>query len=435
MFANVGFHISLFALCLHLVSAENEWTESVSSSPTLSPTLMGDYDCTLTNTFGQAVQVVLAFMVLIVLSTEYLVECVRAWYLNRTAKRDVFQFWFDVFKIACGAALSHLFNVLISMYLSSNGADECALYALAFVYEGSGVPFVQLFTYCVIRYAQTKKDSQFWIAVSTPGVYNHKPGEIKRQLNPWSWSFRTRFLLAMIPATLCLLLGIGLKWGFLVTYVGPIFGFMFFFSACYTTYNARMQVLTWCCIKTIEKGIWTGFVVAQSRYFEDWSIIMEMKDTQTQQELEAIYYVCLIPIAMNAFMFFMFSRISRLQLPCITVKDKRRSSREMEKFDMLEGLKVGVVFCLMMNSMLWLGCSLAFRQLNVIIVLLVSMLILPFVMCLALLFLGRYCVDRSYARSGYSSFRNEAQIKSNSVPLIPAEFNNEHTSSQLPSES
>jgi len=365
-------------------------------------------ECTLTNTFGQIIQVLLAFMVLIVLSTEYVVDVVRAWCEDKSRKRDVVQFWFDVFKISCGAAVSHLYNVLISMYLSGRGSggDECALYAIAFVYEGSGVPFVQLLTYCVIKYAETMEaQSTFWRAVSHPGQYNHDADKIIGELDFNNRSFQKNLIISLIPSALCLLLGIELNWSNVVTYVGPIFGFMFFFTCFYTTRDARYQVLTWCGIKIFEKGIWTAFVVAQASYFDNWSKEMELSDSH----LEAIYYVCLIPIAMNAFMFFMFSRISRLQLPCIRVKSHSRASIGSKSFDINEGLKVGVIFCILMNTVLWLACSLAFRDPEVVVVLLISMIILPLMMCSILLVVGSFIVNWRYS---------SALGSADAVPLI-----------------
>lgn len=351
-------------------------------------------ECTLTNSFGQSVQILVAFLVLIVLTAEYLVDVVHSWCVSKNPKREAIQFWFDVFKISCGAAVSHLFNFLISMYLSNEGGgDECALYALAFVYEGSGVPFVQLLTYCVVKYAETMKHVHFWAAISRPGEYGYDD-KLKRELNIRNRDCQKNLILALIPSSLCLLLGMELHWGFQVTYVGPFFTFMFFFTFFYTGYTARRQVFAWCVIKIFEKGIWTGFVVAQSKYFEEWSKLMELKSTH----MEAIYYVCLIPIAMNAFMFFMFSRISRLQLPCINVQPRSGSSSDKRRFDVGEGLRVGVIFCLIMNSVLWLACSLAFQNTQVIVVLLVSMVILPTMMCTILLFVGYMVVNWQYTK-------------------------------------
>jgi len=378
-------------------------------------------ECTLTNSFGQLVQVLVAFLVLIVLSTEYLADVISSWLLSKPRKRDVIQFWFDVFKISCGAAVSHLFNFLISMYLSNDGGgDECALYALAFVYEGSGVPFVQLLTYCVVKYAETMAiHSSAWGAISRPGEYNHDEEKMRSKLSVYNRNFQRNMFLALIPSALCLLLGMRLDWGYQVTYVGPIFSFMFFFTFFYTTYDARLQVLAWCGIKIFEKGLWTGFVVAQSTYFERWSELMELADSHR----EAIYYVCLIPIAMNAFMFFMFSRISRLQLPCTEVKARSRSSTDKRRFDVHEGLRVGVIFCAIMNSVLWLACSLAFRDTQVVVVLLISMLILPLMMCTILLFAGFLIVNWKYSKSICSV----EVCDSNAVPLISSDNSDKST--------
>jgi len=351
-------------------------------------------ECTLTDSFGQSVQVLVAFLVLIVLTTEYLVDVAKSSCLNKDPKREPIQFWFDVFKISCGAAVSHLFNFLISLYLSNEGGgDECALYALSFVYEGSGVPFVQLLTYCVVKYAESMAHVHFWDAISRPGQYGYDE-KLKSKLSIRNREFQKNVILALIPSSLCLLLGLWLNWDAQVTYVGPFFAFMFFFTFFYTGYTARRQVIAWCVIKIVEKGIWTAFVVAQASYFEEWSKLMELKNSH----MEAIYYVCLIPIAMNAFMFFMFSRISRLQIPCISVQ-ARSASSDKRRFDVAEGLRVGVIFCLIMNSVLWLACSLAFRNTEVIEVLLVSMVILPTTMCTILLFAGYMIVNWQYSKS------------------------------------
>merc|ERR550525_93487 len=122
----------------------------------------------------------------------------------------------------------------------------------------------------------------------------------------------------------------------MIKYAGPIFVFLFFFSAQFSTYEARIQIVAWTLIKVFEKGIWTSFVVGQAHYFEKWSHEMVIKDPH----LEGIVYVCIIPIIMNAFMFFMFSRISRLDLPCLTVRS--RVSETSQHFDIQEAVKVGI---------------------------------------------------------------------------------------------
>jgi len=81
-----------------------------------------------------------------------------AWYSQTIAKRDEVQFIFDVFKVSCGAIVSHGFNMLASMYLATKAisGSECGLYAIVFVYECCGITFVQLLMYCVIKFAETQ---------------------------------------------------------------------------------------------------------------------------------------------------------------------------------------------------------------------------------------------------------------------------------------
>lgn len=68
------------------------------------------------------------------------------------------QFVFDVFKVSSGSVVSHGFNVLASVYLSTiaTSESECGLYAIVFVYEACGIPFVQLLMYFVIKFAKTR---------------------------------------------------------------------------------------------------------------------------------------------------------------------------------------------------------------------------------------------------------------------------------------
>jgi len=377
---------------------------------------MNSGECTLTNSFGQAIQVLLAFLVLIVLSVEYAWEILDAQCRKKPPKRDAIQFWFDVFKISCGAALSHAFNVLVAMFLStkSEKGDECALYALAFVYETSGVPFVQLLTYCVIKFAETRAAiSTWWEAVSRPGLYNHQ--HVHTSLSTGETKFKQTLLVSLFLSLCLLALGLIFGWGFLVTYVGPVFTFMFVFTLLYTTYEAKVQVFTWCCIKVFEKGVWTGFVVVQAGHFERWSRWMELRGNP---HLEAIFYVCLIPIVMNAFMFFMFSRISRLQLPCFSV-DKKVSG-ERQTFDLREAFKVGVVFCAMVNTVIWLGCWLAFRRAEVGLVLFLSVLVIPLIAGTCCVFVGRWVVQTSLSwQRGDRRFYQKAEEGSSSCELGP----------------
>jgi len=66
-------------------------------------------------------------------------------------------------------------------------------------------------------------------------------------------------------------------------------------------------------------------------------------------ELEAIYYICVIPIMINSLMFVLLSRISRLELSC-TIKEHTQNMEGV--FDLQEALKVGIVSGLCMNSII-----------------------------------------------------------------------------------
>jgi len=351
-------------------------------------------ECSLTDQFGQTVQFVLGFLVLIVMSTEYGVELLIAKCKGKQPRRDFVQFWFDTFKICVGAAVSHIYNVMIAIYLHNHeaGADECALYAIAFVYEGSGVPFVQLLTYSVVKFAETKaRTSRIFKAISAPGKYNH--ASVFDYLKCGNSKFQKILLVSLAFAVLNFVVGLVAKMGNIITYCGPIFTFCLFFSCLFSTYEARIQILAWTCIKGFEKGVWTAFVVAQAGYFREWSHDMEIK---SNPHLEAVLYVCLIPIVMNVFMFFMFSRISRLHLPCITVKS--RSDDDNRQYDVKEAIKVGIVFCLMVNIVIWLIAVVTFRTTEVALVTLVTVLVLPLLMSALFILLSKWLVNRSFAQ-------------------------------------
>jgi len=58
--------------------------------------------------------------------------------------------------------------------------------------------------------------------------------------------------------------------------------------------------------------------------------------------------------------FFFLSKISRLELPCIYLEE--RSNVEERFFDLQEAVKVGVVFSVYMNSVIWILCCIALRD-------------------------------------------------------------------------
>merc|ERR1712129_215415 len=80
--------------------------------------------------------------------------------------------------------------------------------------------------------------------------------------------------------------------------------------------SSLWQTTAWVLVKLFEKSIWSLFAMAQANVFADWSKLMSTGDAKW----DAWLYIAVIPIIMNAFMFFMFSRISRLKLPCSAPK-------------------------------------------------------------------------------------------------------------------
>merc|ERR1719320_1142491 len=190
-------------------------------------------------------------------------------------------------------------------------------------------------------------------------------------------------------------------WTTLISTIGAILCFVWVFTFLFCTQEAKLQLFQWLCIKIFEKSIWTGFVALQASYFQQWSDLMKIDG---EPELEAIFYVCLIPIVMNVFMFFMFSRISRFRLPCIVVKEI--TLREQQRFDIQEAVKVGIVFCLMVNLVIWVGCSIAFRKWEVTVVLLISVIVIPLIMGFIFILLGRFLIEKSYTQTPRKSTRS-----------------------------
>jgi len=206
---------------------------------------MAEEECSLTNDIGQTTQIVLAFMVLIVLTFEYFWELIWAWWSSTDERRDKVQFVFDVFKISCGSTVSHLFNVLVSMYMSANSAhgNECGLYAIAFVYEASGVCFVQLQMYCLIKFAESRSNvSRNWRIISKPGRYNTKWEHIAEEFFP-SPIFWLRIFISLLLSSVSLWIGFSLGFSNAMTYIGPVLVFFLCFTFLYTSFEARLQTI------------------------------------------------------------------------------------------------------------------------------------------------------------------------------------------------
>lgn len=78
--------------------------------------------------------------------------------------------------------------------------------------------------------------------------------------------------------------------------------FIFLFSTAIAPVSSLWQTMQWVIVKMFEKTIWSLFAMAQASVFGKWSDLMSTGDN----ELDAWLYIAVIPIIMNAFMFFMF---------------------------------------------------------------------------------------------------------------------------------
>lgn len=88
-------------------------------------------------------------------------------------------------------------------------------------------------------------------------------------------------------------------------YVDVSLGFLFFvfiISTAIAPVSSLWQTMQWCTIKLFEKSIWSLFAMAQAGVFGTWSTLMSTGDST----LDAWLYIAIVPIIMNAFMFFMF---------------------------------------------------------------------------------------------------------------------------------
>jgi hypothetical protein len=226
-------------------------------------------------------------LVLIVLTLEYIWELICAWWTLSNEKRNKIQFVFDVFKVSCGSAVSHLFNVLVSIYLKGNSAlaNSCALYAIAFVYEVSALSFVQLLMYCLIKFAESRSYvSRNWSIIAKPGHYNTTWDDLSKDFFP-APTFWLRILISFGLSVMSLWVSMSLGFSNAMTYVGPILVFFLCFLFLYTSFEARLQTIAWIGIKTFEKMIWSIFAIAQTPYFRRWSYLMAIKG---HPEMEAI---------------------------------------------------------------------------------------------------------------------------------------------------
>jgi len=415
------------------------------ANPIMRRRLLSEGGCTVSGSAGTVVQIALAVLVSFVLLFEYLVEFLSSKLSPDSSSsqcRSFRTFWFDSYKICAGALVSHMFNIVVTLYIGSttSTADQCAVYALAFFYEACGVPFVQLLQYGLIQYALKMAKSEDhrlsagcksrWNYISKPGIYGNNRYPVDDCIHCRRCEREDKVTYCKIAAIMLILIALSVGAALLgsqiyssVEYVVVSIGFLafvFLFSTAIAPISSLWQTTAWIVVKCLEKSMWTLFAMAQASYFADWSTMMGTGNS----ELDAWLYIAAIPIVMNAFMFFMFSRISRLKLPCFApkyaekidkarVKNERRISRNSSKqkegvplsqpldplqiqhsspdlelstsslkapFDQSEALKVGVVFMLIINSVLLvIACGFLAVQgaLDSIWVLLLSMIVVP----------------------------------------------------------
>ena len=292
---------------------------------------MAEGGCTITGDAGTIVQIALAVLVSFVLLFEYLVEFISSHFGSSAKCRSFRTFWFDSYKICAGALVSHIFNIAVSIFIdsSSSDADQCAVYALAFFYEACGVPFVQLLQYGLIQYALKMANAKSvgshpqlshlstgcterWSFISKPGIYG-------TNRYPVDDCIHCRRCERADVATYCKIAGImialiGLSVGaaylgmemyadswYVVLSVGFL-TFIFLFSTMIAPISSLWQTTAWVAVKMVEKSVWTLFAMAQATVFAKWSKLMSTGNP----ELDAWLYIAVIPIIMNAFMFFMF---------------------------------------------------------------------------------------------------------------------------------
>lgn len=286
---------------------------------------MTDGECNITGNAGTVVQIALGVLVAFVLLFEYAVEFISSHCSHRSGDCRSFRtFWFDSYKICTGALVSHIFNVLVAKFIdsTSSDADQCAIYALAFFYEACGVPFVQLLQYGLIQYAIRMAKSEHihlsdacksrWTYIAEPGIYgtNRYPVDdcvhcrrCKRE-DVVTYCKIALLIVLLIGASVCAAL-LGMSkfsdlW-YVVLSIGFL-SFIFLFSTAIAPISSLWQTTAWVVVKLVEKSLWTLFAMAQAPVFAKWSKMMSTGNPQW----DAWLFMAVIPIILNAFMFFMF---------------------------------------------------------------------------------------------------------------------------------
>jgi len=430
--------------------------------------------CNLFSDYAVATQLILGLSIVLVLVVEYIVERCRKQY-----PRTFVQFWFDSFKLCCGALVTHCYNVLCAYLLEQDAdgdVDECAVYMIAFYYEATGITLVQMLNYGLVKFARRRylllyhrngnehtKCSKIWYWISYPGHYTfpEEPPEFTRKLlsdhdtqygttddpssaaqqqeqgnaevsgsindpenaenaqnraesdsdsldsqerlrqalgdriNPDDYKDQydgtmgnITFLQTRLSSTrnklLCIVFSIcgGVICGLLAYYVLSydsiaidfllgVFGVMAFATISVATWPVIWQSFSWVMIKVLERSMWTLFVWLQKSSFQEYSELIEFSD----DVLEAVLYIAVIPLIIGTIMFWMFSNIARMNIPFIDIKSF--ATDVMAKFDISESLKVGIYSTLLYNSILWLPAELAILTWDSAGILLLMMVAVP----------------------------------------------------------
>lgn len=116
---------------------------------------------------------------------------------------------------------------------------------------------------------------------------------------------------------------------------------------------------------------------------------MKLSDTK----LEAILYIAVGPIVLNVFMFLMYSRIGRLNLPCLHINN----ANAINYFDLSEAMSVGINAMLAVNITLYVIALVVLRTLRAAIVLSLSMVAAPCILAiLVLLIMWRVLPNKDF---------------------------------------
>eukprot|EP01084_Bolivina_argentea_P283846 486247_1 len=380
--------------------------------------------CQIAGDIGIAVQLILGILVLFVLVTEYLFEYVygSCSVSNNKNIRSFRTFWFDSYKICTGALISHLYNVgiaLIIKSLTTGNVNECAIYSLSFYYETCGVPFLQLLQYGIIKYAIkmstyttpvnniNKTCKKRWQWISNPGKYDANRYPVKnciqcKHCELQSVKLQYVYLTLIFIISLFISIFIGYlsylndndKNNWVEDVCIALLAFIFILTTSVAPISSLWQTLQWISIKIFEKTIWSLFAISQAKLFGKWSLFMSTGNAT----IDAILYIAILPIILNAIMFFMFSRISRLKLPCFdTVID----DNNLNIFNKKEAYKIGVVFMVIFNGILFV-LSIVFLLLlggkdayESILVLFISIIIVPISCSIGVIYLLQYIIENN----------------------------------------